>query len=146
MDQSDLVLTTRRLRGVILKTMDHIEVLREKIASLRDEIAQIKELNDQHRRPGNNAEAHIAHGQRLERLQQIQQELAQLAGPLAVGSYRSRREKKNTAPGCRLVKKASYRYIGPKNPSDRAFVRLDEVKSKTLARQLFMRVAKTFHA
>ena len=48
--------------------------------SLRDEIAQIKELNDQHRRQGNNPEAQIVHGQRLERLQQIQQELAQLAG------------------------------------------------------------------
>jgi len=61
--------------------MDHIEVLREKIASLRDEIAQIKELNEQHRRHSRNQqEAQIAHGQRLERLQQIQQELSQLAG------------------------------------------------------------------
>ncbi len=68
-------------RCAILEGMDHIEVLREKIAGLRGEIAQIKELNDQYRDHGRNQqEAQIAHGQRLERLQQIQQELAQLAG------------------------------------------------------------------
>lgn len=68
-------------KSVILITMDHLEVLREKVASLRDEIARVRELNDQYRRQGrNDAEAHVAHGQRLERLQEIQQELAQLAG------------------------------------------------------------------
>jgi hypothetical protein len=63
--------------------MDHLEVLREKIRRLRDEIAQLQELNDQYRRAGsrdrNETEAQIAHGQRHERLQAIQQELAQLA-------------------------------------------------------------------
>jgi hypothetical protein len=60
--------------------MDHLEVLREKIALLRAEIAQLQELNDQYRREGrHDTEAQIAHGQRHERLQAIQQELAQLA-------------------------------------------------------------------
>jgi hypothetical protein len=64
--------------------MDHLAVLREKIASLRAEIANIQELNGQYRRTGsgdrNVPEAQMAHGQRLERLQEIQKELAQLAG------------------------------------------------------------------
>ena len=48
---------------------------------LRVEISQIQELNKQYRLQGrNDAEAHVAHGQRHERLQAIQQELAQLAG------------------------------------------------------------------
>lgn len=60
--------------------MDHLAVLREKVASLRAEIAQIQELNDQYRRErGNDIQAQVAHGQRLERLQAIQQELSQLA-------------------------------------------------------------------
>ena len=60
--------------------MDHLEVLREKIGRLRMEIAQIQELNKQHRLQGrNSAEAQIAHGQRQDRLQAIQQELVQLA-------------------------------------------------------------------
>jgi quinol monooxygenase YgiN len=60
--------------------MDHIEVLREKIGRLRLEIAQIQESNKQYRlRDWNDAEAQAAHGQRQERLQAIQQELAQLA-------------------------------------------------------------------
>jgi hypothetical protein len=60
--------------------MDHLEVLREKIGSLRAEIAQIQELNEQYRlQHGNGTEAHVAHGQRHERLQAIQQELAQLS-------------------------------------------------------------------
>jgi chromosome segregation ATPase len=61
--------------------MDHLEVLREKIASLRVEIAQLQELNQQYRHQAHSdTEAQIAHGQRHERLQAIQQELAQLAG------------------------------------------------------------------
>lgn len=64
--------------------MDHLAVLREKIGSLRAEIAEIQELNTQYRRAGrqdrNGTEADIAHSQRNERLQAIQQELAQLAG------------------------------------------------------------------
>jgi hypothetical protein len=60
--------------------MDHLEVLREKISSLRMEIAHIQELNAQYRlRRGNVTEAQVAHGQRHERLEAIQQELAQLA-------------------------------------------------------------------
>jgi hypothetical protein len=64
--------------------MDHLEVLREKIGRLRVEIADIHELNEQFRlRDSNGTGAQVAHGQRQERLQAIQQELAQLA---ALGS------------------------------------------------------------
>jgi small-conductance mechanosensitive channel len=60
--------------------MDHLAVLREKIARLRVEIADIQELNDQYRRLAHHeTEAQIAHGQRHERLEGIRQELAQLA-------------------------------------------------------------------
>lgn len=60
--------------------MDHLEVLREKIGSLRAEISQIQELNQQYRlRSGHATEAQVAHGQRQERLQEIQQELLQLS-------------------------------------------------------------------
>ena len=63
--------------------MDHLEVLREKIGRLRDEIADLLELNAEYRRAGsqgrNEVQAQIAHGQRHERLQAIQQELVQLA-------------------------------------------------------------------
>jgi hypothetical protein len=60
--------------------MDHLEVLREKIGRLRLEIAQIQESNEQYRRQDRNeTDAQVAHGQRHERLQAIQQELAQLA-------------------------------------------------------------------
>ena len=60
--------------------MDHLAVLREKIGSLRAEIAQLQELNDRYwLRGGNDTQAQVAHGQRHERLQAIQQELAQLA-------------------------------------------------------------------
>ena len=59
--------------------MDHLEVLRDKIARLRDEIAQLHGLNQEYRlRRGNDTEAQVAHGQRHERLQAIQQELAQV--------------------------------------------------------------------
>ena len=60
--------------------MDHLAVLREKITRLRAEIAQLQELNEQYRREGrNDTEAQVAHGERHERLQEIQQELTQLA-------------------------------------------------------------------
>jgi len=60
--------------------MEHLEVLREKIGRLRVEIAQIQELNRVYRlQGGNGTEAQVAHDQRHERLQAIQQELAQLA-------------------------------------------------------------------
>jgi phosphoglycerate-specific signal transduction histidine kinase len=60
--------------------MDHLAVLREKIGRLRAEIAELQELNGQYRRQERHeTEAQVAHGQRHERLQAIQQELAQLA-------------------------------------------------------------------
>ena len=60
--------------------MNHLEVLREKIVALRAEIAQIQELNEQFRRSSQReAQAQAAHGQRHERLQEIQQELSKLA-------------------------------------------------------------------
>jgi hypothetical protein len=60
--------------------MDHLEVLRDKIGRLREEIAEIQELNEQFRRDGGDgSDAQVAHGQRNERLQAIQQELVQLA-------------------------------------------------------------------
>lgn len=60
--------------------MDHLAVLREKVGSLRAEIAQIQELNDRYRREHRNEiQAQVDHGQRHERLQAIQQELSQLA-------------------------------------------------------------------
>jgi hypothetical protein len=61
--------------------MDHLEVLREQIARLRVEIAEIKQLNEEYRlRVENGAEAQLAHDQRQDRLEAIQQELSQLAG------------------------------------------------------------------
>jgi len=60
--------------------MDHLKVLKEKVVSLRAEIAQINELNEQYRRRKDNATVdQIAHGQRHERLQVIQKELGRLA-------------------------------------------------------------------
>jgi len=60
--------------------MDHLEVLREKVGRLRQEIAHLQELNEQYRlRTANSTEAQVAHGQRQERLQEIQQELLQVA-------------------------------------------------------------------
>jgi hypothetical protein len=60
--------------------MDHLLVLREKIAHLREEIADIQKLNEQFRREGGNGtEAQIAHGRRSDRLQAIQHELVRLA-------------------------------------------------------------------
>ena len=60
--------------------MDHLGVLRDKIGLLRVEIADIQELNQQFRRDGRNGTGvQVAHGQRSERLQEIQRELLQLA-------------------------------------------------------------------
>ena len=62
------------------RDMDHLIVLRDKIGRLREEIANIQQLNEQFRREGwNGAEAQVAHGQRNERLQGIQLELVRLA-------------------------------------------------------------------
>jgi hypothetical protein len=60
--------------------MDHLAVLREKIARLRAEIADLQELNREYRsQRRNETAAQVAHGQRHERLQAIQSELAKLA-------------------------------------------------------------------
>jgi hypothetical protein len=60
--------------------MDHLAVLREKIVSLRAEIAQIHELNQEYRqRKGNGTAEQVAHGKRHERLQEIQEELSRLS-------------------------------------------------------------------
>jgi DNA repair exonuclease SbcCD ATPase subunit len=62
------------------EVMNHLQVLQEKIVALRAEIAQIQELNQEYRRNGRReAHAQAAHGQRHERLQEIQQELSKLA-------------------------------------------------------------------
>jgi hypothetical protein len=59
--------------------MDHLRVLRDKVGRFREEIADIRELNDQFRRAvRNDAMAQIAQGRRQERLQAIQHELVQL--------------------------------------------------------------------
>jgi hypothetical protein len=87
--------------------MDHLEVLREKIRSLRAEIAQLQELNDRYwLRAGNDTQAQIAHGQRQERLQAIQQELVQLADlGRRVRSVEQMKEQHRSRPY--LVNKAS---------------------------------------
>jgi len=75
-------LTDRRsiAQAAILDGMDHLEVLSEKVATLRAEIVQLHELSQQYRRQTQpNAQAHYAHGQRQERLLEIQQELTQIA-------------------------------------------------------------------
>jgi hypothetical protein len=60
--------------------MDYLDVLREKIGRLREEIAHIKKLNEGYRLRGESGtEAQVAHGQRQERLQAIQQELIKLS-------------------------------------------------------------------
>jgi hypothetical protein len=87
--------------------MDHLEVLREKIGRLRVEIAQIQELNKRYRLQGrNSAEAQVGDAHRHERLQAIQQELAQLAAlGRKVQSVEEMREKHRSSQ--HLVKKAS---------------------------------------
>ena len=87
--------------------MDHLEVLREKIGRLRSEIAQLQELNEQYRREGrHDTHAQIAHGQRQERLEAIQQELVQLADLGGrVLSVEQRREQHRSR--LHLTKKAS---------------------------------------
>lgn len=78
--------------------MDHLLVLRGKIGRLREEIADIQNLNEQFRRNGlSGTDAQVAHGKRMERLQAIQQELVQL-GDLGrkVVSTEQMREKHRT--------------------------------------------------
>jgi hypothetical protein len=110
-DQSALWLAIlESFECAILMIMDHLEVLREKVGRLRDEIAHLQDLNDQYRAAGsrgrNEVEAQIAHGQRHERLQAIQQELAQLADlGRRVLSVEQRKEEHRSR--LHLVKKAS---------------------------------------
>jgi biopolymer transport protein ExbB/TolQ len=87
--------------------MDHLEVLREKISRLRAEIAQVQELNDEYRREGqHDTQAQVAHGQRQERLQEIQRDLTQLADlGRRVHSVEQMKEQHRLRPY--LVKKAS---------------------------------------
>jgi hypothetical protein len=60
--------------------MDHLEVLRQKVATLRAEIVQLQELNQHYRRQyRSDPDAQVAHGERQQRLLEIQQELTQLA-------------------------------------------------------------------
>ena len=60
--------------------MDYLGILREKIARFREEIARIQELNQRFRCDGENGTSfQVAHGQRGERLQEIQHELGKLA-------------------------------------------------------------------
>ena len=60
--------------------MDHLLALREKVSQLREEIADIQKVNEQFRLDGSHGtDAQVAHGQRSERLQAIQQELVRLA-------------------------------------------------------------------
>jgi len=60
--------------------VDYLAIFRGKIWRFREEIASIQELNRQFRRDGGNgAGVQVTHGQRGERLQQIQRELLQLA-------------------------------------------------------------------
>ena len=88
--------------------MDHLTVLREKIGRFRDEIAHLQELNAQYRRAGtqgqNETKAQIAHGQRPERLEAIQQELAQIAG-LGLRSVEQMKDQHRSRPY--LLKKVS---------------------------------------
>jgi hypothetical protein len=59
--------------------MDHLGVLREKIARLRAEIAEIQQSNQAYRLRGSNGtEAQVTHGERQERLLTIQEELARV--------------------------------------------------------------------
>jgi hypothetical protein len=89
------------------ESMDHLNALREKIGRLRAEIADIQKLNEQFRLQNQtDREAQVAHGQRLERLQAIQQELAQLAGLGRKGlSFEEMKEKHRSR--LHLLKKAS---------------------------------------
>lgn len=95
------------VQDAILDAMDHLEVLREKVAPLSTEIVQFEKLNKRYRRQAlPDAQAHFAQGKRQQRLQQIQQELIQIAGPGGrVRSVEQMKEQHRSRPY--LVKKAS---------------------------------------
>jgi hypothetical protein len=80
-------------------------MLREKIGRLRAEIAQLQELNDRYwLRRGNGPQAQVAHGQRQERLEAIERELAQIAG-LGLRSVEQMKDQHRSRPY--LLKKVS---------------------------------------
>ena len=84
--------------------MDHLEVLREKIARLRAEIAAIEELNREYRlREWVGTEAQVALGERQERLLAIQHELAQV-GDLGRRILSLEKMKEQNRARLRLVK------------------------------------------
>lgn len=87
--------------------MDQIKLLRDKIARLRAEILEIQTANERYRlQHSNKADAQIAHGQRGERLQAIQQELTRVAQlGRKVQSIEEMEEKNRTR--LHLVKKVS---------------------------------------
>jgi len=86
--------------------MDYVEILRDKIGRLRVEIAEIRELNERHRLQRGKADAESAYHKRHERLQAIQQELAQIAD--FGRTVQSVEETKQKQPSLlHLVKKAS---------------------------------------
>jgi len=61
--------------------MEHLKALHEKIANLRAEIAEIQRQNDEYRNNGSrDPMQQAAHDHRRERLLEIKQELASLAG------------------------------------------------------------------
>ena len=81
-------------RMVYPNHMDHLAVLQNKIVSLRAEIADIQAQNEEYRRQkGSRTADQVAHGQRHERLQNIQRELGRLAAlGKSVVSLSQRRE------------------------------------------------------
>jgi hypothetical protein len=87
--------------------MDHLAVLRRKVSRLRAEIAQLQEVNDRYWLRGRyDTQAEVAHSQRHERLEAIQQELAQLANLGGrVRSVEQMKEQHHARPF--LIKKAS---------------------------------------
>jgi len=87
--------------------MDHIGALREKIARLRSEIADVQALNDTYRFGGKHgAEADNAHVQRRERLREIQEELIQLSN-LSRKTLSIEQMRENQRARLHLVKRVS---------------------------------------
>jgi len=87
--------------------MDHLNVLKGKIVSLREEIAQIRELNEEYRRQKNQGTlAQVEHGQRHERLQGIQKELSRLAD-LGRAVHTANQIREHNRSRLQLVKRAS---------------------------------------
>jgi hypothetical protein len=86
--------------------MDHLRVLQERIGNLRAEIAHIHELNQQYRlRKANGTGDMVAHGQRHERLQDIQKELGRLAA-LGRSIVSVNQVRENSRTRLQLIKKS----------------------------------------